>query len=141
MIVEEIIARLLEAAAPPLALVEGAAELAALGSGPPLALPACYVFPAGEASAGNERATGVLQRTEIEISLLLVTGSVADPRGAAAAGDLEPLKRAVRTALIGWQPPSADDVLIHVGGQIVRFGDNAVWWEMTLATAFYLEAV
>lgn len=140
MIVAEIIARLQGAASPPLAIVEGAAELNALGGGTPLSLPAAYIYVAEEASAENERVTGVLQRTEMDVSVVLVTGSVADSHGAAAASDLEPLKSAVRAALLGWQPPSAEDVITHVGGRIVRFGDNAVWWEMTLTTAIYLEA-
>ena len=139
MIVAEIIARLQAIAPPVFALVEGAAELAALGSGTPPAMPAAYVYIAEEASADNERLTGVLQRTEIDISLLLVASSAADPRGGVASGDLEALKRAARGALLGWQPPSADDVVTHVGGRIVRFRDNAVWWEMTLGTAVYLD--
>ncbi len=140
MIVAEIIARLEAIDPAPFALVEGAAELAALASGTPTAMPAAYVYTAEEASADNERVTGVLQRTEIDVSIVLVTSSVADPRGGAAAGDLEALKIAARGALIGWQPPSADDVLTYVGGRIVRFRDGAVWWEMTFGTAIYLEA-
>lgn len=141
MIAADVIARLREVATPPLALVEGAVELAALGTGTPLALPAAYVGIAEEASSENERVTGVLQRTEIDVSVLLVLGNVSDSRGAAAGDELEQLKVAVRTALIGWQPPSADDIVTHVGGRIVRFRDGTVWWEMTLATALYLEAL
>lgn len=141
MIVAEIIARLLERASPPFALVEGAAELAALDKGSaPIAQPAAFVFISEEASAENERVTGVLQRTELDVSVVVVCGNVSDARGAAAAGGLDPLKTAVRTALLGWQPASADDAITHVGGSLVRAREGFVWWEMTFATAIYLEA-
>lgn len=137
-IVAEIIARLVDQASPPLALVEGAAELASLGTGAPIATPAAYVFTKEEASAENERINGVLQRTDIDIAVVLVTRNVSDGQGEAAAGDLETVKAAVRPKLVGWQPASADDVITHVGGQLVRARDGYVWWEMTLATAIYL---
>lgn len=140
MIVAEIITRLQSVASPPFALIEGAAELAALGMGAPIAMPAAYVFVTEEASTENERVNAVLQRTELDIAVILVAASVADPRGDAAIADIEALKAVVRSALIGWQPPSADDVITSVGGRLVRARDGAVWWEMTLATAIYIGA-
>lgn len=140
MIVAEIIDRLRAEAMPPFALVEGAAELAAIGGGAPMAQPAAYVFLGEEASAENDRIGALLQRTDCGISIVIVAGNVSDARGAAAAGDIEALKTAVRSCLLGWQPPSADDVITAAGGQMVRVRDGYVWWEMTLATAYYLEA-
>jgi hypothetical protein len=137
--IQEIIAQLLAGTAGTFALVEGAAELAAIDSAP-AQTPAAYVFSKGEASAENERLTGVLQRTEVDIGVVIITANVADGTGAAAAADLEVLKAAVRSALIGWQPASADDVITHVGGELIRARDGVVWWEMTLASAYYVEA-
>lgn len=137
MIAAEIIARLKDRAGTSFGLIEGAAELAALGNGQPMALPAAYVFIAEEAAGENERTTGVLQRVEIDVSVVLVAGNVSDATGAAAADDVETLKRTVRRALIGWQPASAEDVVTLVGARIVRVREGAVWCEMTFATAAY----
>ncbi|MBN8917740.1 MAG: hypothetical protein J0I31_19255 [Rhizobiales bacterium] len=138
MIVEEIIGRLRELAMPPFALVDGAAALAALVD-QPLAVPAAYVFIKEEVSADNERMMGVLQRTEVDIAVVIIAGNVSDAIGAAGASDLEPLKAAMRAHLVGWQPPSAADAITHIGGQLIRNRAGRVWWEMTLGTAFYIE--
>lgn len=138
MIVAEIIARLQERAGSNFGLIEGAGELAALGNAPPPAMPAAYVYVAEEAAGDNERATGpVLQRVEMDVSVVVIAGNVSDATGAAAAGDVEALKRAVRRALIGWQPPAADDVITLVGARIVRVREGAVWCEMTFAVVTY----
>lgn len=139
MIVAEVIARLEEKASPPLALVAGSADLASLGSAQPPAVPAAYAFISEEAAGDNERTNAVLQRMEMDVSVVLICGNVSDERGAAASADIEALKVAVRAALVGWQPPSADDVVTNVGGKLVRARDGLVWWELTFATAVYLE--
>ncbi|TXN60895.1 hypothetical protein [Methylobacterium sp. WL6] len=139
MIVPEIIERLLDQTAGSFGLVEGSAELASLGSAQPISLPAAYVFISEEAASENERVNAVLQRMEMDVSVVVITGNVSDANGAAAAQDIEPLKAAVRAALIGWQPASADDVITNVGGRLVRASGGLVWWELTFATAVYLE--
>lgn len=135
----EFIARLRDRASPPFALVEGAAELASVGGGAPNATPAAFVFTAEEAAGENERVTGVLQRMEVDVSVVIVTSNVSDAQGAAAAADIEALKMIVRGALVGWQPASTDDVVTNVGGKLVRAKEGLVWWELTFATALYLE--
>ncbi|RWB50839.1 hypothetical protein, partial [Mesorhizobium sp.] len=66
-------------------LVDGAAAYAAL-SGEPKAMPAAYVITEQEVSGENERMTGaVLQRTEVDIAVVIVTRNVADNSGGAAA--------------------------------------------------------
>ena len=81
----------------------------------------------------------MLQRLEIDVSVVIVASNLGDATGAAAAGDVETLKPAVRRALVGWQPASAEDVITNVGARIVRARDNYVWVEMTFATATYEE--
>ncbi|WP_437871293.1 phage tail terminator protein [Methylorubrum extorquens] len=137
MIIAQIIERLRAQTDTPFAIVEGAAELASLGNAQPNALPAAYVFTAEEAAEPNDRIGAVLQRLEIDVAVVIVAGNVSDATGAAAASDMESLKRAARKALVGWQPPAADDVVTNVGARIVRVRDGAVWCEMTFATARY----
>lgn len=140
MIVAEVIARLQAQAAPKFAIVAGSADLASIGTGKPNALPAAYVFISEEAASQNERVNAVLQRMEIDVSVVLIAGNVGDPRGGAASADIEPLKRGVRRALVGWQPPSADDVITNVGGKLVRAAGGTVWWELIFGTATLEEA-
>lgn len=138
IVVDDTIARLKALDPPPFAAVLGAAQLAQiLKSGVPTALPAAYVYITEEASAPNERITGCLQRTEIDLAVLIIAGSVADPRGQAAAASIDALKHAVRQSLCGWQPPSAEDLVTHVGGKFAGTRDGTVWFEDTYATAVY----
>lgn len=137
MIVSEIIARLVDQADPKFAIIAGSADLASLGSAKPTALPAAYVFISEEAASDNERVNAVLQRMELDVAVVVIAGNVSDAKGGAAAADVEALKRGVRRAIVGWQPPSADDVLLNVGGKLVRAANGTVWWELTFATATY----
>lgn len=140
MIVTEIITRLTDRCGSSFALIEGAVALAAVSDAPP-ATPAAYVVPMREASGENERMTGgLLQRTELDIAVVIIVENVSDDRGAAAGQDLEPLKAAVRAALLGWMPASAEDVITHVSGELTASREGVVWWEEIFATAAYLES-
>lgn len=137
--IPQIIARLVSEASPPFQLIEGSAELASLGSSLPRVMPAAYVFISEEAAAENERVNAVLQRMEVDVSVVIVTNNVSDAQGAAASVEIESLKKVVRAALVGWQPDGADDVITNVGGRLTRARDGSVWWELTFATATYEE--
>lgn len=136
MIADEIIARLLAVDPPLFSIVDGAAALAQIKD-QPLAMPAAYVFVVEEASGPNERISTSLQRTEVDLSVIIIVSSVADPQGEAAAGSIDGLKRAVRLSLCGWQPPSAADLIAHVGGKLVKARDGTVWWDDRFGTAVY----
>ena len=139
MIVASVIERLTRECAGLFALVEGAGELTEVTDR--LAnSPAAFVVPTREISGDNERATGgVLQRTEIDFTVVIITDNRSDHRGGAAAADIDPLKAAVRKALIGWVPVGAEDLVTHVGGELSKSRGGSVWWEDTFATAAYLE--
>lgn len=137
MIALEIIGRLLAITPAAFALVEGAAELAAL-PGNPIVTPAAYVWIDNEAAADNELVNAVRQRVEVDVSVLVIATDVSDRQGASAAAFIETLKASVRTALVGWEPPSAEDIITFGEAKIVRIRDGAVWCEMTFVTAYYL---
>lgn len=136
MIVGGVIARL--EAANVFALVEGAAELAALQDAAPPASPAAYVFIDEEAAEPNDRLNAVLQRVEVDLSVVLMTTDVSDATGGAGAAEIEALKAAVRAALVGWTPAAGDDVVTYVGARLVRARNGVVTVEMTFAAAFYV---
>lgn len=138
--VSDIIARL-AGAGTPFALVEGAAELAAVTDRPE-ASPAAFVFVAREASADNETFTGpVEQRCERDIAVAVFTENLSDDTGAAAAADIETLKAFVRGRLLGWTPPEENEPMTHVSGEIVQAAGGAVWFEDVFSSPTYLREV
>jgi hypothetical protein len=139
VIVAEIIARLADANA--FAMIEGAAELAALKDAAPPASPAAYVFIDEEAAEPNDRMNAVLQRVEVDVSVVIMATNVSDATGGAGSDDVETLKAAATAVLVGWQPESAADVVTYVGARLVRARSGTVTVEMTFATAFYLESL
>lgn len=139
-IVDEVIEKLKTECGDLFRIIGTAADMAALKDARPPAMPAAYVYIVEEASEENSRANGPsLQRTEVDLGLMIVTTNVSDAKGGAAARDLEALKIAARTALVGHQPASADDPIENVGGKLVKANAGTVWWENTFGTAFYLE--
>lgn len=139
-LVSDVIARLQAIDPPVFAIVDGAIGLATL-KGVPDAVPAAYVFVKEEASAPSERMTGpVLQRVETDLAVLIIAGNVSDAQGAAAAGDLEALKAAVRGALIGYVPEATNgEPVQHVSGQLAQFRGGYAWHEDLYSAATYLE--
>ena len=140
-LVSEIQARL-EATSPAVfRIVAGAAAFASL-VGEPKATPAAYVLVEQEASEENSRATGpVLQRTEADVAVIIVTRNVSDGIGGAASDDLEALKTAVRRALVGFVPTAAQggDPLQHISGELLKAKSGSVWHKELFAAAYYLE--
>ena len=138
--IADIQARLLAQTMGKFVTVGGAMDLAALGDQPPQT-PSAYVYFKQDAAGENTRMMGVLQRVACDIGVMIITANVSDPRGEANAADLETsLKPAVFAALLGWQPPTADDVISYAYGKLIRTRDGVVWWEMTFDCAYYLES-
>jgi hypothetical protein len=122
-------------------LVDGAAAYAALG-GEPKAMPAAYVVTEEEVSGENERMTGpVLQRTEADIAVIIVTRNVSDNSGGAAAEDIETLKEKVRGKIIGYVPTSSQDgePITHTSGNLLRMKSGVVWQRELFGGAYYQE--
>lgn len=137
----EIQARLKDMDPPLFRIVEGAAAFAAL-VGEPKATPAAYVLTEEEVSSDNLRMTGpVLQRTEGDIAVIIVTRNVADSTGGAAADDIEVLKEAVRRRVIGFIPTSSPDgePVIHISGNLLKARSGSVWQRELFGTAHYQE--
>ena len=140
MIVADVITRLKEMASPPFRIIAGALELAAVKE-QPAATPAAYVFIESEAAADNETITGaVRQRVEADLAVVIVAGNAVGGAGGALASDLESLKATVRTALVGWQPASSEDVVTFVASELVRAKGGYAACQLTFSAPYYLEA-
>lgn len=140
-IVADIIARLKAIDPPAFAIVEGAAEFAAIDT-VPLAMPAAYVLVESEESEENVRMTGpVLQRCVADVAVVIVTDNVSDHTGAAAAGDIEALKAAARGALVGLVPASSQDgaPVEHISGELLKAKGGTVWHRELFSAVHYIE--
>lgn len=122
-------------------IVGGAADFASL-VGEPKATPAAYVMVEEEQSGENQRMTGpVLQRTEADIAVIVVTHNVSDGRGGAAAHDIANLKPTVRKSLVGFVPDGVDDAepTEHVSSNLLKAKNGHVWQRELFGTAYTQE--
>lgn len=111
-----------------LKLVAGATEFQAASETNPPVTPAAYVIRLRETGGPRATYSRVEQRVPTEIGIVLVVRNVADAKGAAAGVDMETLRSAVRTALLGWEPTGCDPLEFGAGGLLV-FRDQHLWWQ------------
>lgn len=139
--IAEVIRRLEQQAMPPLKLVDGAAEYAALKAPPPTARqPAAFVMPLGATPGGNNVATGIRQRVQETVGVVILVGNLRDARGAAATGDLETIYRRVRAALVGFVPEDGYEAMQLGPAQLLDFAGGVAAWQETFITAHQLRA-
>lgn len=140
-IVTDFQARLRAIEPPVFRLVAGAAEFAAIDAAPK-ASPAAIVFIEREASEENNRALGgpVLQRSEIDVAVIIITRNVSDATGGAAAQDIDALKEKVRAALIGMVPTSSvgGTPVEHLEGELLRARGGWIWQREVFAAVTYI---
>ena len=108
----------------------GAADLDAAITGS-VTVPAVFVMPQTEAAEKTPMATGVVRQTFTpNWGVVLVVSNRRDASGAAALGDLAPLRQTVRQALVGWVPDEATGEPVYgTGGRLLRMdGDGRLWW-------------
>ena len=122
---------------PALRQVGGAAEFSALPEAGPQAVPAAFVVPLEERAGHNALDTGISQRVDTRFGVILAVRNLRDGVGAAANDDLETLRRAVKDALLGWQPAGADDVCTFGGGRVLQLANQVLWWQDDFLTAYY----
>jgi hypothetical protein len=138
--IAEVIDRL-RTTVPELRLVLGAAEYAALTAPPPVASqPAAYVMPLGSAPGQNQLATGIRQRVQETVGVVLLVGNLRDARGGAAVSDLEALYTLVRGALVGWVPQPGWEAMQLAPARLLDFASGLAAWQETFTTAHQIRA-
>lgn len=108
----------------------GAADLDAAISGS-VTVPAVFVMPQTEAAAKTPMSSGVVRQTFVpNWGVVLVVSNRRDAAGTAALGDLAPLRKSVREALVGWVPDAdTGEPVFGTGGRLLRMdGDGRLWW-------------
>lgn len=132
--ITEIIARL-QAAVPALKLVEGAAGFQVASAANPKASPAAFVFPVSATGGPTLTYSRVEQRVDALVAVVYAVRNVADAAGDAARADMEALRSAALSVLLGWSPPGCD-ALTYASGQLLAFRDGWMWWQDVYATKF-----
>lgn len=126
-----------------LKMVGGAAEFQAASESNPVASPAAFVMLLSE-RAGEPLGLGfVHQHVHAEIGVTLAIRNLADAKGASASTDIESLRVAVCTALLGFVPVTRHgrcDPVAHGGGSLLAFRDGFFWWQDVYSTGWQLSS-
>lgn len=125
----------IKANVPALKVVAGAAAFGAARESRPIALPAVYVLRLKEAGAPSEVYGKTDQRVAVTAGVVIAAANVADARGDASGGDVETLRAAIRTALLGFVP-AGHDPLQFGEGDLAAFGDGVHWWQDTYTSHY-----
>ncbi len=103
--------------------------------------PAAFVLPLRETASGNEIENAISQRVTAQFAIVYAAQNLRDARGGQAHEDLDAIRVAGKTALLGWQPDPNHDPCEYVGGELLGLDGPLVWWQDVFATAFYLRSV
>ena len=124
----QIITRLRDQAAGVFKSIDGAAELdAAIEAAP--ATPSAWAISLAERALDRHFADRTNQIVMLHFSIVICVANRRDPTGAAAGQGLQPLRLAVRDALLGWAPnPDDGNAVTFTGGRLLRFADQRMWW-------------
>ena len=108
--------------------IGGAADLEAIGNGV-VPTPACFVVPMRESADDNATFGQFEQRVTVGFSVVLAASNRRDATGAAALSGLEPLRRQIKAAIVGWAPEAEFGEPVHFsGGSLLSFADGLLWW-------------
>lgn len=120
--------------------VGGAAEFEIAAKAVP-ALPAAFVLPSRETGGINEHmAQLVEQEIACEFAVLLAVRNLADSTAEAAHESLRPIRIAVRTALLNWQPDSESIGCEFVNGALLDFQNGVLWWHDFYRTSYLIRS-
>lgn len=108
--------------------IGSAADLESLGHGA-APTPAAYLLPLAESAEDNALIGGFDQRLSVQFAVIVAVSNKQDAAGAAAMGDLEPLRAQIHSALLGWAPDaSTGEPVGFVSGHLVSFENAQLWW-------------
>ncbi len=115
---------------PVLREIGGAAAYVAIDTLPPLHLmPAAYIVPLAE-TAQPRQADALPQVVQLTFGIILaVAAERADPTGGHAVIRIEPVRQALRDALMGWTAPGAETACAYAGGDLLRVEADGLWWQ------------
>lgn len=103
--------------------------------------PAAFVMPSRDMPNANAFGNQLVEQVvPTEFAVVLVIKNVSDPRGMAAIDALEPVRVAVRDALLNWTPEGAEMGCEYGGGELVDFRDGVLWWTDAYRTQYTIRS-
>ena len=102
--------------------------------------PAGFFLPFAERPSKPPFAAQFNQLVVTSFAIVLAVENRADATGAAALTDLVPVRRALRTALLGYKPADCVEPLAITGGRLVQLAGATLWWQDEFATAYMEQA-
>jgi len=127
---------------PTLRQVGLAADLAAVKKAPRNP-PEAFVVPVTDSPVARAGAGNSLISQNVNATIAVVTvfsNARGSATGSAATADVQAVRRAVLTALMGWLPPGAAFAIQYAGGAAVNYEDSAVWVSDRFTTAYFLKS-
>lgn len=119
-------------------VVGGAAEFDMALQGAPAA-PACYVIPQSEDADGSTAtSTYVFQTVTVNFGVIYAVRNAKSSAGQEGIADLETLRAAVRTALLGWQVASNTKPITFAGANLLDFQPGLMWWQDGFTTTHHI---
>jgi hypothetical protein len=92
--------------------------------------PACFVLPVGESAGQNTGDNYVNQNLTTDWGFFLVC----------KVEDLDAVRLAIRTKLLGWTPDARSDHTVFVAGEILDLKGQYLWWRDVYRTSTYIRA-
>jgi hypothetical protein len=113
----------------------------ALGRGTAKRYPAAYLLQTGESAEQDgllgEHSQRVTARFVVEY---MVKHAASADTGGPAADELETVREAAQTALIGWAPYPDHAEINFVSGQLVAFDAGTTIWRDTFSSTYYKDS-
>ncbi len=135
------IAMRLQDEVPALKLTGGAAEFER-ATQQLAAMPAAFVLPASETGEASPFMSQIVQQNVLlQFVVLIAVRNLSDDDGTAAVESLDPIRNAVRDALLNWTPEGAEQGCEFRAGAMLRFSNGVLWWQDTYATAYIIRSV
>lgn len=108
-----------------------------------VAMPALFVLPLSDRGEDVDAASSTDQRVPQTFGVVLCVSNQRDAQGAAALGDLHPLRQALKKALVGWVPDASngEPVTFDQGNLLSLDGNGRLWWiDRFRLTTYYWSA-
>ncbi|MBF0602938.1 MAG: hypothetical protein HQL07_04500 [Nitrospirae bacterium] len=120
--------------------VAGAADLDAVTKGRAVA-PSAHVFEVSRTAQPNSLLMAVHQETTDSYAVVVVVANHRDASGSDSSDACRLLRDQIATALIGWQANPESAALEYVGGHLVDFANQHLYWQEVYRTTGTLRSV
>lgn len=114
--------------------VAGTAEFEAATEADSLDVPHAFVLPLGEEVEPSQTAGEVTQVINEHFAVVVVVDNSVDMRGQAAADELDDLRTALFSALIGWEPVAEHSGVEFRGGVHLAITRARLWHQFDFSS-------